>query len=405
MTKKINFEKISYYSLLLFAFFIPLSRASNSFFVFWLGVLALIALKNDFTKTWNKIKSNQIFIYIFLFIGYMAFSIFWSKDIPLGINQLRLLSYWLLIPAIYILIKKEWLYPTLNSFLMGMLISEILAYGIYFDLWSIHGRTPDYPSPFMTHIHYSVFLAFTSLVLLYRLLYEHLSLKIKVLMLIFFLSSTTNLMISTGRTGQLAFFITLFVVIFIKYRINLKSFFATVVFSLIIAYTSYYTLPLFQKRVNAAVEDIQLILTHNYNSSFGIRTVWWIVTWDALKEKPIFGYGLGAYKDTAKIMDKKYQYEGLNETMRYNLKTKHYHNQYLMTIVQGGLVGLFLMFLLFYKLYSLQIRDKELKHLSIIAITVFLVAFIGEPLWLLQFPLILFIFLISIFIGASKNDD
>jgi len=34
---------------------------------------------------------------------------------------------------------------------------------------------------------------------------------------------------------------------------------------------------------------------------------------------------------------------------------------------------------------------------------VFLVAFVGEPLWLLQFPLMLFVFTTGLFITAAKR--
>jgi len=399
--KKISFESVSYYSLLVFAFSMPLSRASNSFFVFWLVLLVLF--KGNYKASWNTLKENKIFLYILFFVGYMYLSAFWSYDTQKALSYIRMQSYWILIPSFVLLAKKEWVYSILNFFLLGMLLSEILAYGIFFDVWSINGHGPDYPSPFMMHIHYSVFLAFTSLILLYRFLFEESSWKVKLPMLIFFLMTTTNLMISTGRTGQLAFFLTLFVVFFIRYKVSIKTFFiSTIVMSSIIL-TSYHTLPLFQKRADMAISDIKKISQHNFNSSFGLRAAWWIVTYDALHEKPLFGYGLGSHKVAAKEMLNKHDYQGLSKPLKSFLVESHFHNQYLMIVVQGGLVGLFLFFLLLYKMYRLNMEDRELKHLSIIGLSVLFISFIPEPLFLLQFPLMLFLFVMSLFITASKK--
>jgi len=399
--KKIPFELVSYYSLLLFAFSMPLSKASNSFFVFWL--LLLVLFKGNYKSSWNTLKENKIFLYIALFVGYMYLSAFWSSDTQKALSYLRMQSYWILIPSFVLLAKKEWIYSILNFFLLGMLLSEILAYGIFFELWSINGRGPEYPSPFMMHIHYSVFLAFTSLILLYRFLFEESSWKVRLPMFVFFLMTTTNLMISTGRTGQLAFFLTLFVVFFIRYKISIKTFFISILVMSSIVFTSYNTLSLFQKRADMAISDIKKISQHNFNSSFGLRAAWWIVTYDALQEKPLFGYGLGSHKVASNQMLNKHDYKGLSKPLQEFLVKSHFHNQYLMIAVQGGLVGLFLFFLLLYKMYRLKMEDRELKHLSIIGLSVLAISFIPEPLFLLQFPLMLFLFIMALFITASKK--
>jgi O-antigen ligase len=333
----------------------------------------------------------------------MILSILWSEDIAQASRQLRLFGYWIIIPLIYVVAKKEYATMMIGAFLSGMFVSEILAYGIFFDIWSINGRNPDYPTPFMTHIHYSVFLAFTSLVLLYQMLHKNISFWYKISIGLFFTTSTLNLMISTGRTGQLAFFVTLFFVIITKFKISIKSFFVSLTLLLSVLYFSYNYIPLFQKRANMALNDMTHIVSQNYNSSFGIRAAWWIVTYDALKEKPILGYGLGGYQQAAKQMLNKYQYKGLNNYLQKYLCKAHYHNQYLMVAVQGGILGLFLMFLMFYKLFRLYIDDKNMQDISRIGILVVLCGFIGEPLWLLHFPLMLFLFIFSISLVASKN--
>lgn len=398
-----TFDKVVYSSFLLFAFIIPLSKAAISFFLFWFFFLFLY--KRDYKGSFKILKSKPIFLTMALFLSYMYLSLLWSEDIKEGLNQARLYAYWILVlPSAAVLIKKEWLKSILNSFLLGMFVSEILAYGIFFDLWSFNGRTPNYPTPFMTHIHYSIFLAFTSIILLHKVINKNFTLYAKLPYLIFFLISTTNLMFSTGRAGQLAFFCSLIILIFLKYKISLKSITLGLVSVILIFSMAYNSLDLFKQRADAAVSDIKNITNQNYQNSFGLRVVYWIITYEVLKEKPLFGDGIGDFIDAAtKIVEKKGF--GLDKNGIEFYRTQHYHNQYLMVAVQGGLIGLSLMFLMFLHFFKLNIKNREFKEISILGFVVILVGFVAEPLWMLQFPNTLFLFIAFISIAASKDNS
>ncbi|TLS72923.1 O-antigen ligase family protein [Aliarcobacter thereius] len=398
----INFEQITYYSLLLFALTLPLSRSAVSFFIFWF--LLLVIVKKDYKNSFGILKENKIFIYLGLFILYIFVSSLWSEYERDTLGYLRKYFYWIIVPSIVILTKKEWLYKILNTFLVGMFISEIISYGIYFEFWSFDGSSPSQPSPFMLTIHYSVFLAFTSLVLLYRFLFEKTSLKAKIVLFLFFIMTTMNLMISTGRTGQLAFFVTLFLVFIIKYRVSIKMLFLSILLFFSIFFVAYNGLDLFKQRVDSAISDIQkVVINRDFESSWGIRAGFWIVSYDAFKEAPILGHGLGEHNYIAKNMLEKYEYLYFSEYVKKFISEFHFHNQYLMLLVEGGFIALFLFLLFVYKFYVLKIDDIELKHISIIGITIFLISFIGEPLLFLKFPQILFLFIVSFAIVASTK--
>ncbi|RBQ31274.1 hypothetical protein CRU92_07350 [Arcobacter sp. FW59] len=401
--KTITFEQVSFYSVLLFALTLPLSRAAISFFIFWF--LLLVIVKKDYKNSFDILKENKIFIYLGIFFIYIFLSALWSDDTQNMVRHLRLYGYWIIIPCLVILTKQEWLYKILNAFLLGMFISEIISYGIYFELWSIEGSSPTQPSPFMLTIHYSVFLAFTSLVLLYRFLFEDESLKAKFILFLFFLMTTTNLLLSTGRTGQLAFFVTLFIVFIIRYKVSIKSIFLSTIFFIAISFIAYSNLDLFKQRVDAAIVDIKkVVLKKDFGTSWGLRAGFWIITYDALKEKPIFGYGLGDHKLTSNEMINKNEYPNFSKFVKKFLTSSHYHNQYLMIAIEGGILGLFLFLLFIYKIYRLKIDDLEMKHIGIIGITVLLISFIGDPLLFLQFPLTLFLFVVALNIIGSKNE-
>lgn len=395
-------EKTTYISVLLFAFTLPLSKGAISFFLLWF--FALLLYKRDYMESFAIIKSSSIFPYMALFLSYMCLSLFWSEDIKEGLNQMRLYGYWLLVlPAMIVLVKKEWLERMIGAFLLGMFVSEILAYGIFFDLWSINGRTPEYPTPFMTHIHYSVFLAFTSIILLHKVLNKNFTFYAKLPYLIFFLISTTNLMFSTGRTGQLAFFTALGVLIFLKYRVSLKSLLISFISIAAILFVAYGSLNLFEQRVQSAKDDIEKISNENYHNSFGLRVIYWYITLETLKEQPLLGSGIGDYIAQSKKVLQSQDY-GLNEEAKKFLTDHHYHNQYLMVATQGGLIGLFLMFLLLFQFFRLPIQERSLKEITTLGIVVIMVSFLAEPLWILQFPNTLFLFIASIGIVASKDN-
>lgn len=400
--KYLTFEKSTYYSLIAFAFTLPLSRVALTFFLFWF--LLLVLVKKDYKNSFFVLKDNKIFLYLGLFLSFILLSSIWSDDNERMISHITKFLYWFIIPCIVILMKPEWIYKVLNYFLLGMFISEILSYGIYFGFIDFLNGTPQSPSPFMNSINYSVFLAFTSLVLLYRFLYENFSFAVKFLLFIFFIMTTTNLLISTGRTGQLAFFITLFLVFIIKYRISIKTFFLSSIVFLFITIFSYNNIELFQKRVDSAISDIKnVVYERNFENSWGIRAAFWIVTYDAFKEQPIFGHGLGDYREVAKrliLEEERYSY--LSVYVKDFMTTHRFHNQYLMLIIEGGILALIIFILFIYKLYNLNIYDKEMKHISIIGITVFMVAFIGDTLLYLKFPQGLFLLIISLAISSSR---
>lgn len=395
-----SFDKIFYYSALGFAFTLPLSRAAVSFFVLWF--ITLFIARRDYLKAWQSIKSSRALVAMGAFIAFMFASVLWSSQTHEALNQIRLYSYWIIIPILAVSLKKEWLPHIITAFIGGMFVSEIIAYGMYFELWTFRGHGSDYPSPFMFHIHYSIFLATTAIILLSRILSDRYTWQIKFPMLLFFLTSTGNLMISTGRTGQLAFLIAIAVAVIIHYRLSIKSFLIFVTLSSILFIGAYNTIDLFKKRFDQAVSDIHQFQEGNLNTSWGLRAAFWIVTYDIIREHPLVGAGIGDYEPAAIEALAKDTHNFSPETIEWR-QSHDFHNQYLMILGQGGLIGFALMIWMLIELFRLKIKDPELKEFSVLGLTVFIVSALSESLWTLQFPIILFIFIVSISLSASLS--
>ena len=180
-------DDINSYLLITFAFFLPLSRAGISI----LSVLMILMwlFQGDFKKKYENLKDNVVIIALVLFVGFEFISLVWttSENIGHGLDQAFKTTRLVLLPILVIAttLKKEYIPKVITAFLIGMLISEILSYGIFFELWTLRHGSPSDPTPFMHHLDYSTFLTFTSLLLLNRY-FDTNNLKLKAFYFIYF---------------------------------------------------------------------------------------------------------------------------------------------------------------------------------------------------------------------------
>lgn len=396
----LTYEKVFYGGSLLFAFALPISRPIVSFFLVLFPLLWLF--QGQLKDKINTIKHSPALMALTAFLLFQAVTLLYSEDLEEGLNLLRMYAYWSLIYVMATSFRKEWVPSMTTAFLYGMLVSEICAYLIFFDIYAVKGKLPHDPNPFMGHMTYSMFLAFTSLLLLNRILSNHYTRVQKLFLVLFFTTVTINLFISNGRTGQVAFLAALLVTIVIHFRFSLKALLVFLLISISIFAGSYKFLPHFQTRANHAISDIQGITDGKFYSSWGLRSAYWLITYEALKESPLMGFGIGDFRLVAQKVLEKNPYNFSEDVIRH-CKVNFYDNQYLMVLVQSGMIGFVLMLYLFYRLLALKIPDKELKELSIIFITVIMVAFLARHFWFRQFGNILFVFMTGLMILASKE--
>ena len=394
MLKSINFEKTIYALVLLFAFILPLSRALISFFIIFLPIVWL--LQGNLKEKFHYIRTNKLLFALVIFIAYSAFSMLWSTHLKDALSAFRMTSYLFTIFVIATSIKKEQIPNIITAFLAGMFISEIIAYGVFFELWTFKYATVQNPSPFMIHIDYSVFLAFSSILLLNRLFSSHYTKKEKIFLFFFFFTVTGNLFLSTGRTGQVAYIAGIFVMSIIHFRFTIKSLIISTLLIGLIFSVAYNLSNSFQLRAKQAVYDIKQITNLNLNGSWGIRAAFWVTTYDSLKEHP-FGSGLGDYKLATKTQVEKNDYKFINNRSKKFMIDAHPHNQYLLVILQMGIIGLFMFFYIIYQLFKLNIIDKEIKEVSTLFATIFFVSSLAEPLLMKQFTLVLFVLFVGLF--------
>ena len=399
--KNIVLYKWINYFILLYAFCLPISKAGISLSV--IIILLFWILEADFKRKYFEIKNNYFILAIFIFILYSFIAVLWSSDKIFALEYVKKYYHFLIIPIIFTSLKKEYIDKVFSAFLLGMLISEITSYGIFFELWTKEGVSPNDPSPFMDHSNYSTYLAFTVFILMHKIIHTD-DLKWKLAYSIFFLFSTSNLFLNGGRTGQFSFLITLCVIGFLNFKNKLKAVVLFISLGTTIFVSAYNLSPVFKDRFDYFLHDVEVMINEkDFSNSFSLRVALWISGLEASKHNLIFGSGIGDERENANYILQKFNIS--NDNFKQETENSiDFHNMYVQYIVQLGIVGLIVILLIFYLFFKLDIRDKVYRNLLIIfLILYFCHSMLGNSFHINQ-SMILFVLFSSIFITIYKYE-
>ena len=390
--------------LVVFAFLLPLSKPASN------AVLVLIVLAWIIEGRWQDkvriLRQNKVFITFGALIGWMGLSLLWSDTLSGGffkghdtnalVYYLRLnLFDFLLLPVMLTSLETRYIRYILSVFLSAMLLSEIVSWGIFFEL--IHYKdVPSYdPSPFMHHSLYSVFLAVT-IFLLASLMGQTDTWRWRLFYGVFMLSATANLFLNGGRLGQIAFVVGVAVYALSVWRSTLKAAAIMAVVGGGVVTAAYFTSPVFQTRADTTLKALRHISEGKYNTtSWGIRVNILRVGAQTVRQHPIVGSGIGAAKSAFLEQAQRFDQTGMFPDL------EHLHNQYLQLLVQTGLVGLGLLGWLFAALWRTPLPSHK-RAFYVTFLALYAVGFIGEPLLDNRQPYLLFILFAVLWIRESQ---
>ena len=168
--KKIDINTYINYLIVAYAFSFPISKAAVS--ILEVLILLLWIYQGNWKYKFNLLKSNVFIGIVGAFILYSIISVLWASDPLFAINYIGKYHHMLMIPVIYTSLEKKYIRHIFSAFLLSVFVSEIISYGIIFDLFTYKNATAQFPTPFTHHITYSIFLAFTSTILLLNILNE-----------------------------------------------------------------------------------------------------------------------------------------------------------------------------------------------------------------------------------------
>ena len=399
--ERIHIDYTQYINKLIvfYAFLMPLSRAS---LVLFSGLLLILwTLEGNFRKKYIVLSQSKIVIVLLLFIVLNLLSILWSDHQDEAF--IYVLKYWYFLPMLVLFtsLKKEYISKALSAFILGMFLSEMISYGVFFELFHFNGTSPRNPSPFMHHIEYSIFLAFTALVLLNRIFNEG-DIKYKILYTFFFITMSGNLFLTAGRTGQFAFILGLFTLALVSFKNKFKALLISMVLAVIIIGIAFNVSTTFHERVIIGKENlVNVIKDKDYCTSWGGRVGAWILSKEIVSQSPLVGVGpVDNMKEFHALIDSTYP-----EMKCMHGSFMHIHNQYLQIFTQLGIIGLLLFISLFYFIAMLDLKNGEYRNIKYIYLTVILFAFIPEVLIHRQYSMALFSFVIGLLLATHRTEN
>lgn len=394
----ISLPPIGIYLVSSLAILLPFSRAATSILT---GLIVIYWICYSISTHANVLSGQpKLFWSIVAYILFALLSLLWTQDLARGFNDLGIYAYWLLIPALAGLLKRNHVDKVFNAFLAGMAISQLLFWGRHSGFITLkHGTTP-----FMNHIEYGVFLVATSIVLITKIMSPRYHKMTRVVLSMLLLTTVLALFTSTGLTGQVAFISVIPVAILIYSKISSKPLaivFTSLILLMVTFGTSLLLSPSFFQNVSEYKYAEEALAGKEANNSISQRTGMIIIGIEIFMEHPLFGAGLGDnMHEYRRILHE--QHPNFISTLDGFSKT-HLHSQYLETATKTGLTGLILFSIVFYHYFRLPITDRSISVLRTLFAISFLAAFIGEPLWQKQFSTALFSFFTGLFVVASEQ--
>jgi O-antigen ligase len=384
---RIDFTKAINYTVLLYAFFLPLSRAAIVGLTFF--IILFWVLEGNFKEKYKKIANCNFLIALLIFILFSFLSLFWveKSNLPDAVNYLR--KYWYIgvVFPIYTSLYKDNILKVIYLFIAGMSLSVILSWGIYLDLWEIKDVLKKHLSVFMYFVVYSLFLSISALFTI-SLAKNSKKKTLKYLYSILTLLFLGVLFLNISRSGQVIFVITT-AILLIRYYTYRKKVLVGSFFVLALLLIGFYsTNNSFKTRVGLVKQDIVEIIDHdNYCTSLGGRAFTWKVASDIVSEHPLIGVGIA---DHLEYLYNKMQSDKSFSNCHLQNMIKYYHGQYIEILTQMGIIGLILFLSIFYYLVKIRINDKLISDIQIIFVVAFLLFFIVDMPFRRQFCLAVF---------------
>ena len=212
-----------------------------------------------------------------------------------------------------------------------------------------------------------------------------------------FILATVNLFfIVNGRTGYVLFY--LLFIVFLAQRFKWRF----AIYGLLVLLILNFLLisvpgPYQQQADQTVVNTLKYFKNANSESSIGQRLEFMINSYQLLTERPVFGHGTGSFKS---------QYAALAEAKGLKFKTVNPHNEYLMTGVQTGLIGIgFLLYFIFCQFkYSFRLSPLN-KNLALGLAAITGVGCMGNSILLDHTPGVFVIYFNAVFFSALNYPE
>lgn len=388
LIKKDKINKINAYLLIVLAFILPISVAATNLLIacivlLWLG-------RGTFKDDYNELKTNKVVIAVVVFYSLHVLGLLWTEDLEWGIHILKKETKFLVLPILMLFVRYEQIKYYIISFLLAMVLSVLLSYGIWFEfIINFKSATSLNPTPFMSHISYNPILALIIYILFNEILFNNISFNRKILYGLLIVLMSVNMFITGGRAGQVVYFLIIICILFQYFHKNkLKAFLLSILIIPTIFFLAYTSSTLFKKRVLEGIENIENY-SSNKNTSMGERLNFLLNSFNIIEKSPIFGIGTGDFKNEYMLINK--------SEVAHLSDTTHPHNMYLLVTTQLGIIGLISLLSIFYFqiIIALNESNKYLKNLKLFLPFLFIFIMFSDSYLLGHYTTMLFLFFSS----------
>jgi O-antigen ligase len=375
---------------------VPISKAGTN--IFEVLVFFFWILEGNWKEKYQLLKHNLLSVTILLLISISIFSLPYASDLKFGLNYIGKYRHFLIILVFYTSLKKEYIKYIFVAFLSSMFISEIVSYGIFLQFWHFKNISSGL-SLFMNYSNYSVFLSYTSMILLYAIFDKDIDFKYKIFSAIFFILTTFNLFINRGRTGYVIYIILLLLMIILQIKNKIKALMVFSVMLMTILFLSYNFSTVFKTRMAYTFDDFEKIVNQKEcTESFGTRVILWMSGYEKFKDNLPLGAGIG--NDMKNI--NYYASKTKCKHFRFTDGVGDHHNAFLTLSIQYGIGGVIVMVLLFYSLIKLKFKTKKYQVLNYLFIILFFFwSFVGISFHTMT-PMIFFSLFSGLYNAISK---
>jgi O-antigen ligase len=392
---KTRIQQFIYASAWMLCFSIPLPYWSARV-VFFSSILFLLWLiEGDFRNKFYQLRAQKLFLILMVFLGYNILSLLWTDYFRVGLETLKPYKYYLLIiPPLITSIPKEKIPGLIFAFILGVLIHAAVAYiGMFFDITVVLSKKIYDP-----YAIYGPFTAFCALYFLSKVLRTDKSIHGKVIYLAIFIVLFILLFIKPGRSGQIGFMVSIGALVFLSYGSTLKTFVYSTIAIFIILFVTL-NIESTRQKYNDAVNELKgVFLKEDYGGQWGARVGFLMSSIDIAKQNPMFGVGIGDSRDALQRLYERGKNRGYYSISFYDGP----HNQYLTFLTKLGLVGLSLFMIYIVVFFRLDIKNVELKNLSIVFIVMFCFNCLADEIMFMKPYNIYFAVMSALFINASS---
>lgn len=262
-------------------------------------------------------------------------------------TYLSILTYLIIVPIRNI----QSIYKNLLAYVLLASICSMLFYLYQEDILNKSRENWD-----IGVLHYTVLSAWLTCFATHTLLST--KIRKRQLLAIFVIIVNIFIIISMQARGTyLALIIT--ILLFASYFAYKKSKLILFTTMMIVLLSSIAHIPAFDQRIAQTKHEINSISNGNLNTSIGYRIQVWEAAYYIIPTAPILGVG-----DKHKDMKSTLASQGIISNVAANFR--HYHNDYINTLVKNGAIGLILMISLLIYPIRVFIKSKSFSNLPLL---------------------------------------